>query len=339
MREEDFGSPPFFVAENLGRFSNWFGSSDPSTFLLMNAKKNLLPVSAAGAVLLLVCTSVAGSDSSGISQWKVEAAHGDAEAEFQLGRTYYRGEGVSQDFHRAFSLFRKSAEQGNAKAMTNLGAMYFLGHGTPINHAASLQWYRRGAESGAALAQDHLGNLLLAGKETPKNAVTALHWFEKAADQGLVQGQLDLGQLYLIGDVGVNKNEELAKKWLMLAAQSGNSSAENSLGALSELHLGTVEANKAAVDWYTAAAVQGDAKGQSNLGRVYAEGIATRKDLVQAYKWLALSANHGESTAIHFLNGMKDELSPQQLAEARKAVADFRPVFAHPKNLPSDSTH
>ena len=64
------------------------------------------------------------------------AEQGDAEAQFQLGSLYYRGEGVVLDYNEAPLLeavkwWRKAAEQGHAKAQNNLGAMYYNGEGVP----------------------------------------------------------------------------------------------------------------------------------------------------------------------------------------------------------------
>ena len=50
------------------------------------------------------------------------AAHGNAIAQYNLGRMYYFGQGVPRDLDQAISLFRESAAQGNSDGENNLGA-------------------------------------------------------------------------------------------------------------------------------------------------------------------------------------------------------------------------
>ena len=48
----------------------------------------------------------------------------DAEAQYELGARYARGEGVPRNYTAAVSWFRRAAEQGHIGAAYNLGAMY-----------------------------------------------------------------------------------------------------------------------------------------------------------------------------------------------------------------------
>ena len=51
---------------------------------------------------------------------------------------------------------------------------------------------------------------------------------KKKAEEGAPSAQYDLGMRYLIGD-GVEKNSDLAKKWLTASATNGNSQAVKKL--------------------------------------------------------------------------------------------------------------
>src|SRR5580658_5943804 len=64
-----------------------------------------------------------------LDQAKAGAAKGDAEAEFALGKAYYGGNGVPQDYGKALDLYQKAANQGHAKAQNNLATMYRNGLG------------------------------------------------------------------------------------------------------------------------------------------------------------------------------------------------------------------
>ena len=52
------------------------------------------------------------------------ANKGDANAQFDLGRCYYKGEGVPQDCNEAVKWWKKAADQGYTEAHYNLGAAY-----------------------------------------------------------------------------------------------------------------------------------------------------------------------------------------------------------------------
>lgn len=57
------------------------------------------------------------------------AAKGEADAQYNLGVMYYKGQGAKQNFKEAMSCFKLAAEQGNESAQINLGTMYYRGEG------------------------------------------------------------------------------------------------------------------------------------------------------------------------------------------------------------------
>ena len=60
-----------------------------------------------------------------------ESHDNDAVAQVSLGRLYYNGQGLTQDYAQSAAWFRNAAEQGNADAQMELGYSYELGHGAP----------------------------------------------------------------------------------------------------------------------------------------------------------------------------------------------------------------
>ena len=53
----------------------------------------------------------------------------NSDEELKLGLKYLNGEGVKQDYKKAFEWFSKAAEQGNTEAQLHLGQMYYNGEG------------------------------------------------------------------------------------------------------------------------------------------------------------------------------------------------------------------
>ena len=86
-----------------------------------------------------------------------KAEQGDAVAQYLLGRMYYFGEGVPQDYKEAEKWFRKSAEQGYEYAQFDLGLMYYDSEAVPQDYKEAEKWFRKSAEQGNADAQYMMG--------------------------------------------------------------------------------------------------------------------------------------------------------------------------------------
>ena len=63
-------------------------------------------------------------DDAALRRLLLLAQQGDADAQFELGRSYTIGRGVAEDDQEAVYWYRKAAEQGHADAQFWLGAMH-----------------------------------------------------------------------------------------------------------------------------------------------------------------------------------------------------------------------
>ena len=88
-----------------------------------------------------------------------QAEQGDAQAQYQLGRYYYSGQGVTQSYDRAVAWWQKAALQGVADAQCNLGVCYKFGRGVAQDYAEAAKWYRMAAEKGNEKAKLALNNM------------------------------------------------------------------------------------------------------------------------------------------------------------------------------------
>src|SRR5574340_554401 len=71
---------------------------------------------------------------------RAAAQQGDVRAEYFLGKSYARGEGVTKDYAKAVEFLRRSAEQGYAYAQNDLAALYGRGWGVSQDYAQALKW-------------------------------------------------------------------------------------------------------------------------------------------------------------------------------------------------------
>ena len=94
---------------------------------------------------------------------------------------YAGGEGVSQDFKEAGRWTRKTAEQGFADARFNLGFMFGKGEGVSHDHEKRRggTWIRKAAEQGSADAQYGLGVMYTDGAGASQDIKEAGRWARK----------------------------------------------------------------------------------------------------------------------------------------------------------------
>jgi len=184
------------------------------------------------------------------------AEKGHAEAQYELGRLYFHGHGVSQDLTKAAEWTRKAAEQGVAEAQFNLGASYYNGDGVSQDYSKAVEWFRKAAEQGVARAQFNLGASYYSGIGVSEDYSKAVEWTRKAAEQGLAEAQYNLGISYFYGK-GVSPNCLKAVEWFRKAAEQGDAKAQYFLGFCYERSYGVSEDFSKALEWYQKAANQG----------------------------------------------------------------------------------
>jgi len=124
------------------------------------------------------------------------AAHGDAEAMYDLAMVYRDGEGTPKDLKKALYWFRKSAARGKAEAMNELGCAYSKGAGVTVDYVAALGWFRRGAARGDIIAMLNIGVAYDLGQGVPADDAEAVRWYLKAAEGGDPTAALYLASMY-----------------------------------------------------------------------------------------------------------------------------------------------
>ena len=175
-------------------------------------------------VLLFICffptMAVAQVDQFKLKQVLQDANAGDISACAYLGKMYYEGTGVAQNYNEAFKCFQKAADNGVTGAYTWLGVMYYDGQGVAQNYEKAFLWTKKAAENGAANAYVGLGVMYCNGQGVVQNYNEAFKWFQKAADNGGASAFAYLGDMYYAGD-GVAQNYNEALKWYQKAADNG----------------------------------------------------------------------------------------------------------------------
>ncbi len=147
---------------------------------------------------------------------------------------------VNEDRRRAFLWFEKAAGLGSVEALYELSVCYERGAGTPSFPEKARKLLEQAANAGYMPAQYDFGMLYLYGKtntagekEFPKDEALAVKWLLKAAEQGDSLAQYQLGECFEEG-TGVEANEETAIAWYEKSAERGNELAYQALERLKE---------------------------------------------------------------------------------------------------------
>jgi TPR repeat protein len=108
-------------------------------------------------------------------------------------------------------------------------------------------------------------------------------------------------------------------------AEQGNVDAQFILGVRYAQGQGVVQDHTEAVRWYRLAAEQGDADAQWKLGWMYRDGRGISQNDVLAHMWFNLAAARGSEPAPRALVSSEREMTPDQIAEARRMAQEWKP--------------
>jgi TPR repeat protein len=178
------------------------------------------------------------------------------------------------------------------------------------------------AEKGNASAELLIGLKYLEGGHSDAQAA---HWLERASDHGSAVAQNALGALYQSGR-GVSADPAKATRLYLASAGQGNRHAMSNLAVL---YAGAGQGMKdytEASRWFERSASLGYVDAQFNLAVLYERGDGVPQSLIDAYKWYAIAAASGDAVAKQRADAIATQLTPEEQAAARGAVAEFKPA-------------
>jgi TPR repeat protein len=162
-----------------------------------------------------------------------------------------------QDWATAYREFKEAAAHGNANAEINLGNLYMRGLGVNQSYEEARSWYEKSATQGNPIAEAKLGVLYYYGLGVEENRTRAAEWFQKAGDQGDAHSAMTLGEMYSIGE-GIPSSRTEAYIWYTIASELGNQAADEPRFKLAaELSAGEISSALERVEhWRNAYALQ-----------------------------------------------------------------------------------
>ncbi len=262
-----------------------------------------------------------------------EAEAGNVNAQWEVGKAYDFGWGVTKDVVKAVEWYQKAAAQGQAYASLRLGDIYMYGQGVNKDVVKAADWYQKAAVQGVvvlAFMETRLGSMFEKGKEVPKDAAKAVEWYQRAAAQGYGLSQFYLSLMYENGE-GVAKDAAKAEEWYQKAAAHGWE-GNDELNAYTTL---SPDRDKS-VAWFKKGAERGNASAQYRLGEIYqiwmheiyGYGSGMDNDNDKAFEWYQKAAEQGHVKAQYSLGEMYRH-GKGVAADADKAIEWYQKAAAH----------
>lgn len=255
--------------------------------------------------------------------------------EYKQARKYlYGDDSTSQDFTKAFHLFRQEAEKGNGFAMHDLGRMCADGLGCEMNSELSQEWYTKALFAFHAAEQIvkpkqrtylwyRIGKMYAAGLGTEQNYETAADWFSQASADDHKYAQYSLAGLYYRGQ-GVEQSYEQAFRLYYRSAEQDNPYAGYEVAKMYRDGIGTTVQPeqterffRSAFCGFTSLEKQShDDKLQYRLGQMLHTGTGTERDEKAAAEYWEKAARLGNVHAQYSLAKLWIETNTGDISKA-----------------------
>ncbi len=162
-------------------------------------------------------------------------ALGITAAKLRLGMMNLEGWGGARDLGAALSLLTQAAEAGDHSAQRILGGMYFAGVGVKADLHQALIWQEQAAKVDDPEAETSVGVIL--ARLNVRDGKEAREWYQLSAERDYARGMLGMASTFLKPDA-TPEEIEMGRKWLELAAESGDGGAEYCLAGFYLLNPG-----------------------------------------------------------------------------------------------------
>jgi uncharacterized protein len=243
------------------------------------------------------------------------------QATYEKGLALLKGSdsGMYED---GFLMVKSAAHTELPEAMASLGYLFAEGKGVQPSDKMATHWLTKAADAGVAKAQFNLAKLMLAGRVEGDKAI-AVELLRKASDQKMPEAASVLGEMYYFGDAPVTRDYDKAYPLLLVAAENGNLSAQNTVGVMLRNGFGVEKDPVAATKWFLASAQAGHAKAMGNLATAYVNAEGVERDRVEALKWIYIGDSLDEVTCTNVLASHRSLVDDAGNADARKRAAEF----------------
>ncbi len=275
-------------------------------------------------------------------KWTVEyytksANLNNAAAMNSLGKLYYEGDCVAQNYNTAVNWFQKAVNKGNVEAIGHLGYCYRCGLGVNYDYQRAYELFNKAIDKGDTYSMIQMGFMYEYGEYVEKSTKEANHWYIKAVDVidkdenlfflidfdtlGILYN--NLGYNYYAGE-GIEKDDEKAFQLLKKSANVYNNmygmvnlaqmyldadhilpdTVDYNLAAYSMANDYLYPNHKTAFELLEKADKKGSATARDNLGYYYRFGKYCKQNYKKAFEYFEKSAKHNNDAYGMFQLGL-----------------------------------
>jgi S1-C subfamily serine protease len=222
----------------------------------------------------------------------------------------------------------KFGSEESVAAMTFLGALYRYGaNGVPEDRTLSVRWFEQAIKAGSIQAKAMLGDFIASFASTTEERKRALKLLAEAAQQGNAEAQLSLARISAEGKLS---KPDLGKSnaWLRKAVENGSLDASFELGMrLISGKSGLSKDEPEALRRLLPVASAGHVGAMFAVANLYEQGTGVARSYFDAYKWFLIAAQSNTNGVAQWrANNLEAKLPPEQIAEAQKQAAAFKPT-------------
>lgn len=264
------------------------------------------------------------------------------ESDIFIGEAFWKGEGVTKNYEKAFDWYNKAAKKGSVRANYWLAMMYGMGEGRQQNFDKSIELIEElGRYSHEAYKM--LGDYFYSS-EGKQDFSKALVCYDKAAEMGNDEVLGTLSYLYYLG-VSKEKNRlDKAYTFASKAADKGDGGGFYVLGNLYNEGKVVPQNFAKAISLWEKAALKRIIGAMDALAVSYYNGDTIPQNFLNAYVWYTLAvANSDSILKDKFIKDRNDtgrKLSPEQLNEAQQIADTIQYKIDNPvENLGISDTH
>ena len=198
----------------------------------------------------------------------------------------------SSEYYQVFEEIERRANDGDRLAQNEIGKCYYYGIAVGQNYEKAFEWFEKAADNDYSLGQYNLSLCYLRGEGTSKDLEKAIMYLQKSANQGCSKAEMALGCLSLEG-IGVKTDIEKAKYWLEKAANQGVREAMYMLGNLYLDNQESDDDGAKALYWIRRSAYYGMPEAQYHYGYLFKEGSLVARDRDKYYRWVNRAVLNG----------------------------------------------
>lgn len=264
------------------------------------------------------------------SKWFLLAGKsGSADGFMSLG-LYYSDSAKPRDVANAMHFYEKAAKHGHLDAQLNLGRFYYVGDGVEQDYVKARKWIQKAAEQGSAQGLFLMGTLYFDGLGVKQDIQKAAGYYELSVAGGYACAMHNLGCMHYFGQ-GIEVDAGKASELFRMGANLNHPPCLCNLGACYSLGQGVDLDEREGLRLYREAAVRGYTVAQANLAAAFALGQGCKKDIPLSYAWAKIAepvSERAKKILVKELSGMtlkQREAGESLILKLRKEMAATEP--------------